>query len=404
MEITSSEALGLSTQRLQRIDVLMQEYIDQQMIAGAMTVVARRGRLAHWGCFGKMDIEANKPMQPDTIFHIYSMTKPITTVALLMLHEEGRFQLDDPVSRFIPEVAGMKVCVDPTAAELKLVEQERAMTIRDLLTHTSGIASGAANGSPVEVMYEQAALTRSDRSLAEMMQALVELPLFYQPGTVWRYGLSHDVVGYLVEVIAGMPFDVFLEQRIFSPLGMKDTGFSVSPENHGRLSAVYGVDERGDLARLGMSGVALESTPPNRLLSGGGGLFSTAADYLRFAQMLLNGGELERTRLLGRKTVEMMTRNHLSPSVLPYGVKSARLAYFTQGHGFGLGVRVLTDVAQSGVLGSEGEYGWAGAASTAVWIDPKEDMICLLLSQLMPMFHYPIDRQFKVLAYQAITD
>ena len=403
MEKVSPETVGLSSQRLRRIDALMQNYVDQQKLAGVITLVARHGKIAHWQCIGKLDVEANLPMQENTIFRIASMTKPITSVAALMLYEEGHFQLDDPVARFIPEVAGMKVCREETATELQLVEQERPMTMRDLFLHTSGLPFASPAGSPIDVLYHQADLTPADRSLRKMVQALVRLPLACQPGSVWRYGLSHDLLGYLVEVIGGMPFDAFLEQHIFTPLGMRDTGFYVPAEKHERLATVYGPADGGGLVRVDTPRVN-RYTQPRRLLDGGGGLVSTATDYLRFAQMLLNGGELDGTRLLSRKTVELMTRNHLPPSLLPYRLGAAQLDYLAQGHGFGLGVRVMMDVAQSGVLGSEGEYGWAGSATTVVWIDPKEEMICLLLPQLMPTGFYPLDRQFKVLAYQAIVD
>lgn len=381
----------------------MQSYIDQHKLAGLITVVARRGQVAHLECFGWMNLEANQPMRPDTILRMYSMTKPITSVAALMLFEEGHFQLDDPVARFIPAFAEMKVCREETAAELQLVEQERPMTMRDLLMHTSGIPHDSPDGSPIEALYHQAELRLADRSLHEMVQALVKLPLVCQPGSRWCYGLSHAVLGYLVDVIGGIPLDTFLEQRIFRPLGMRDTGFSVPPEKHERLAAVYGPAEGGGLVRVDTPYVN-SCTQPRRFLDGGGGLVSTATDYLRFAQMLLNGGELDGTRLVSRKTVELMTSNHLPLPLLPYRLDIPRLDYLCQGHGFGLGVRVMMDVAQAGVLGSEGEYGWAGAATTVVWIDPKEEMICLLLPQFIPPGEYPIDRQFKVLAYQAIVD
>jgi CubicO group peptidase (beta-lactamase class C family) len=403
MERTSPEAVGLSTQRLHRIHSLMQAYIDQQKIAGLITAVARHGQVAHWECFGWMNLESNQPMQPDTILRIYSMTKPITSVAALMLYEEGHFQLDDPVARFIPSVAEMKVCREATTAGLQLVEQEWAMTMRDLFLHTSGLPHHALARSPIEQLYHQAELTSAGRSLHKMVQTLVSLPLACQPGSRWWYGLSHDVLGYLVEVMSGMPFDVFLQQRIFTPLGMQDTGFELPSEKLERLATVYGRAECGGLVRIEMP-VPDTNSEPRPFLSGGGGLVSTATDYLRFAQMLLNGGELDGTRLLSRKTVELMTCNHLSPSLLPFCLGVRSLDRLGQGHGFGLGVRVMIDVAQAGVLGSAGEYGWAGAASTLVWIDPKEEMICLLLPQLMPSGLYPIDHQFKVLAYQAIVD
>jgi CubicO group peptidase (beta-lactamase class C family) len=277
------------------------------------------------------------------------------------------------------------------------------MTIRDLLTHTSGLPYGSPDGSAVEVLYEQAEISSDNRSLHEMVQALVELPLVCQPGSRWYYGIAHDVLGYLVEVISDMPFDAYLEQHIFSPLGMQDPFFWVPPEKHERLAAVYGPAEGGGLVRVDTSWVS-RYLQPRRFLAGGAGLVSTATDYLRFAQLLLNGGALDGTRLLGRKTVEMMTRNHLPAALLPYQTGVAELDVVERGCGFGLGVRVMMDVAYSGVLGSEGEFGWGGAANTAAWIDPKEEMICLLLPQFMPGWHYPVDRQFKVLSYQAIVD
>jgi CubicO group peptidase (beta-lactamase class C family) len=324
-------------------------------------------------------------------------------VALLMLYEQGDLQLDDPVSRYIPEIARMKVCVDPTASDLRLVEQERAMSIRDLLTHMSGLPSGIADGNQVERLYAEAQLNRSDRSLQEMVQELAALPLLFQPGTAWCYSISTNVVAHLVELIAGLSFDTFLQERIFAPLEMQDTGFFVPPEKHSRLCAMYKLDEGGSITRITTPDFDNFRQPP-KLLSGTGGLVSTAADFLRFAQMLLNGGHLDGTRLLGRKTVELMTRNHLPPSITSFRMRSPHRAYFTRGHGFGLGVRVLTDLAQAGVLGSEGEYGWMGAANTQVWIDPKEEMICLLLPQYTPGYLLPIDRQFKVIAYQALID
>jgi len=347
-----------------------------------------------------MNLETKQPIQPDTIMRIYSMTKPITSVAVLMLYEEGHFQLDDPVARFIPELAEMKVCREVTADGLQLVEQEQAVTIRDLLLHMSGLPYDSPAGSPVEVLYHQAELTSSDRTLQAMVQALGKLPLASQRGSVWRYSLSTDVLGYLVEVIAGIPFDAFLEQRIFKPLGMPDTGFYVPLEKHERLASVYWPG----LGRVDTPEVN-HYTQPHQFLAGGAGLVSTVLDYLRFAQMLLNGGELDGIRLLGRKTVELMTVNHLPSHCLPFRLGPPEVDHLTLGHGFGLGVRVLLDATQVGFLGSEGEFGWSGAANTAFWVDPKEEMICLFMTQFMPAFViYPVERQFKVLAYQAIVD
>lgn len=401
--VIAPEAVGLSSARLQRIDGHMQGYIEQKKLAGAITLIARRGEIAHWECFGHADMEADTPMQRDSLLRIYSMTKPVTAVALVMLLEEGRCQLDDPVARFIPEIAQMKVCADPAAADMRLLEQAQPMTIRHLLTQMSGIPGSAPDGTAVQDLWAAADLNRPDRTLEEMFKTLVELPLAFQPGEGYEYGFSYNVLGYLIQVIADMPLDVFLRTRIFEPLGMPDTGFRVPPAQATRLAAVYEPDPDGGLARVDTVLVKLhEPQYPN--LSGGGGLISTAADYLRFAQMLLNGGELDGVRLLGRKTIELMTRNHVPPALQPWVMRRPVIAHLCQGHGYGLGMRVMLDPAQAGVPGSVGEYGWAGAANTFFWIDPAEEMICLFLCQLFPFSQYALDRDFKTLAYQAIVD
>jgi CubicO group peptidase (beta-lactamase class C family) len=323
------------------------------------------------------------------------MTKPITSVAVMMLYEEGHFQLDDPVSKFIPEFKNVKVFVRKTEAGFELAGPKREITIRDLLTHTSGLAYGMDKDTPVEEMYKEADLFRFDETLEKMIQRLVKLPLANQPGSRWRYSIATDVLGYLVEVVSGKRFDVFLEERIFGPLGMEDTGFYVPDEKIGRFAAMYRPEEKGGLKRDDKVewGTFSKST---RLLSGGGGLVSTASDYMRFAQMLLNKGELDGTRLLGRKTVELMTANHLPDELIRQG-------NMTKGYGFGLGFAVLMDVAQSESLGSEGEYMWGGAASTGFWIDPEEGLIGILMTQFMP-YNDRFAREFKVLTYQAIAD
>lgn len=404
METVTPEQVGLSSQRLARLAPLMQSYVDQGKLAGLITLVARRGQVAHLQCFGQADIAAGKPMQPDTILRIYSMTKPVTSVALLMLYEEGRFQLDDPVAEFIPAFKEMWVCLDEAAGGGSIVTPaERPVTIRQLLTHTSGLCYPNPKGSPAERLLwrsdQEAENTTPEETLAEWVPRLAGVPLAWQPGSRWQYGFSTDVLGYLVEVISGLPFDRFLQERIFSPLGMVDTGFTVPPEKLDRLATLYGPAQEGGLKVLD-GAPASEYARPRRFFSGGSGLVATTGDYLRFAQMLLNRGELDGVRLLGRKTVELMTMNHLPAALLPYGFGDNALQH---GRGFGLGVFVVMDVAQHGLLGSVGNYGWSGAAQTHFWVDPQEELIAMVMPQYMPEDRdYPLREQFRVLVYQAL--
>ena len=389
------EEVGLCPERLKRINRVMQGYVDENKLAGLVTMIARRGKVAHFECFGMMDIESNKPMQSDTIFRIYSMSKPITSVAVMMLYEEGYFQLNDAVSKFIPEFKNVRVFVKKTEAGVEMAEAERKITIRDLLAHTSGLAYGLSEDTPVDEMYQEEKMLKWDETLEEKVRRLVKLPLANQPGSTWRYSVATDVLGYLVEVISGLSFDVFLEERIFEPLGMEDTGFYVPAEKISRFATLYKAEETDSFERDETLYWGDFSKLP-RLLSGGGGLVSTASDYMRFCQMLLNGGELDGVRLLSRKTVELMTANHLPDELIRQG-------NMTKGYGFGLGFGVLLDVAQSEALGSEGEYSWGGAASTGFWIDPNEELIGILMTQFMP-YSGRFTKEFKVLTYQAIVD
>ncbi len=398
MDTVKPETAGFSTDRLHRINAHMQGYVDDNKLAGLITMVARGGKLVHRERYGMMDIEAGKSMRFDTIFRIYSMTKAITSVAVMMLYEEGRLHLNDQVSKFIPEFADIKVLTDDGDVEL-----EREITIHDLLTHTAGFTYDFSDSSPVDAMYRESGIFGSIESirvpLLELIQLLVKMPLVYQPGTEWRYSVATDVLGYLIELVSESSLDTFIDERIIKPLSMEDTGFCVPEAKLDRFAALYGPAESGGVELLDAPATSPFLKPP-RGLSGGGGLVSTAADYMRFIQMLLNGGELEGIRLLGRKSVELMTTNHLPDNMIPIRVEPHTL----NGCGFGLGFRVLVDVAQSGRLGTEGEFGWGGAASTSYFIDPKEDLIGLLLTQLMPSRHYPIRSEFKVLVYQALID
>jgi len=402
MKTVAAEKVGLSSTRLQRISRVMQDYVDQHKLAGVLTTLARRGEVVHFECFGMMDIEADKPMQSDTIFRLYSMTKPITSVAVMMLYEQGSFQLYDNVSQCIPEFKGVQVFRKATSSGLELVEPEREMTIQDLLRHTSGLTYDFLDQTAVGDLYRQAGFEQAS-NLRELVQKLATLPLAAHPGTRWQYSMSTDVLGYLVEVLSGTSFDRFLEEQIFKPLGMIDTAFWVPPEKLDRFAAMYGPAEEGSgLTLIEAPGTSDYTKPPN-WPRGGGGLVGTASDYMRFAQMMLNGGELDGTRLLSRKSVELMTTNHLPQHLLPF-VLTPDWKVYTEGYGFGLGFDVLMDVAQSHGAGSVGAFGWGGAASTDFWVDPKEELIGLIMPQFQPILYYPFVAQFNALAYQAIVD
>ncbi len=393
---TSPEDVGLSGTRLYKIDHLTQRYIDEGKLPGTITLVARRGEIVHQSCQGKMDIEADRDMDDDTIFRIYSMTKPVTSVALMMLYEDGQFQLDCPVSRYIPGFRDLKVHSDNG-----LIATEREMTIRDLLTHTSGLTYGFMHASPVDAMYRDQQVEQS-ANLEEMVEKLCDIPLLFSPGSRWSYSVATDVCGYLVQKISDTPFDDFLREQIFEPLEMEDTGFHVAEDKVHRLAANY---ERidGDGMRLVDSPENSVFAQPRGMFSGGGGLVSTAADYFRFAEMLRGGGLYDGVRLLGRKTVELMTMNHL-----PTGgdLTSMGQAVFSEtpydGIGFGLGFSVMLDPSKAQILGTPGEFAWGGAASTYFFVDPVEELTVMLLTQLMPSSSYPIRRELRVLAYQSL--
>jgi CubicO group peptidase (beta-lactamase class C family) len=361
-----------------------------------------------------MDRESGKPMSPDAIFRIYSMTKPIVCVALMTLYERGHFQLIEPVSKFIPAFADLQVYAGRDGEEIRLEDLEREVTIRDLLTHTSGLTYHFLEYGPVEEMYRQTGVS-SRKPLSDFVAGLLQMPLAFQPGTAFRYSHAHDVVGHLIEVMSGQSLDVYLREKLFEPLGMVDTGYSVPQDRLDRLVSMYGTAEILEpdmtLTRLyedvATAGSNLIVSPPDSLaarphnvLRGGHGLVSTAQDYYQFCQMLANGGELAGARILSRKTLELMTANHLAPELLPYEIGGE----YSCGYGYGLGFRVAMDIGQCQILGSEGEYGWGGAASTYFWIDPQEAFIGVQMAQFQPNGHYQIASDFRVAAYQAIVD
>jgi CubicO group peptidase (beta-lactamase class C family) len=402
MEIVEPEEVGFSSDRLRRVNSVMQGYVDSGRLAGIVTLLARGGKVFHFANFGLAEVQSGRPMDLDAIFRIYSMTKPITSAAVMMLYEEGNFHLDDPVAQFIPELDGLKVCTGMGQTGPTLVDQQTPITIRHLLTHTAGLSYGFSQDTPVDEMYRQAAVTSPEGTLKDMIGKLGQLPLAYHPGAQWRYSVATDVLGYLVEVISGRPFDRFLRERIFEPLGIEDTSFHVPEHKLDRLASVYGPGGEGGIQELDTPGLN-SFKRPHAMFSGGGGLVGTASDYFRFCQMMLDGGALNGTRLLAPKTVELMTMNHLPDALLPFSV-SAALADGAKGCGFGLGFRVVTDLARHGILGSKGMYSWGGAASTVFWIDPGEELIAILMTQFMPSGQHPIRREFQVATYQALVE
>jgi CubicO group peptidase (beta-lactamase class C family) len=391
---TKPEKVGMSSARLNRIKPLMQKYVDEGKLPGMITMVARHGKVVSFEKFGVMDV--NKPMQFNTIFRIASMTKPITGVAVMILYEEGYFQLDDPVAKYIPEFENLKVYSSQDKNGIHLVDQIRPMTIRDLLTHTSGLASGGEN-NPVDSMYRSANL--SDGTLKDMIHKLSEIPLLYHPGSRWNYSRSSDVLGYLVEVVSGKPFDVFLKERIFMPLKMNDTDYYVPEANIQRVSAVYGLADPVGIKVI-MKPDTNEVSLPVKFLSGNGGLMSTATDYMIFSQMLLNKGEYNGIRILGRKTVELMTSNHITNETMP---DDDFFGPLLSGMGFGFGFAVVQENIQPDLIGSIGSYWWSGAANTYFYIDPKEELIFILMTQFVPNLYYPVFKEFRELGYQAIV-
>lgn len=398
------EATGLSAARLGRVRDWMRLQVEQKRLAGLSVLVARRGQRAFFETCGQADMASGRPLAEDTIFRIYSMTKPLTSVAIMMLYEEGRFQLDDPIARFLPAFADMRVYVAGSRGAFQSVPAARPITFRDLLTHTSGLTYGFMEAHPIDGMYREAGIDfqTAETSLADLVGRVAAFPLLSQPGSAWNYSIATDVLGYLVEVISGRPFDEFLRERVIRPLGMVDTDFHVHAGKEQRLAANHG--------RSGSGALKLIDDPeksrylkPRAVCSGGGGLVSTASDYARFCQMMLNMGELDGVRLLGRKTVELMTSNHLPGDMAAMGQPRFSESTYT-GIGFGLGFSVMLDPARAEIVGTPGEYAWGGAASTAFWIDPKEEMYVILLTQLMPSSTWPLRRELRVLTYQSIVD
>ena len=399
LSYSSPESVGMSSEALERIAPLLQQYVDSGELVGVVSMLARHGEIVHFENYGTLDMDTGAPIEKDSLFRIYSMSKPITTVAAMMLYEEGKFQLTDPVSKFLPEFANLKVMDEGGS----MVAPERAMTMQMLMSHTAGLTYGVFGDTLVDRQYRDAEIL-GNTDLAEMTSRLGEIPLQYQPGTRFHYSVSVDVLGRVVEVLSGQPLDEFFEQRIFTPLEMTDTFFEVPADKKPRFGTNHSFDPRTKTLEVSdrpeTSAFANEVT----FFSGGGGLVSSTEDYMRFSQMLLNGGELDGARILGRKTIEFMTQNHL-PGIFGGASENtnADLYGMSRGTGFGLGFAVIEDPAGAGGITSAGEFYWGGAAGTIFWIDPVEDLIGIVMIQHMNV-QVPLRNTFKAVSYGAIVE
>ena len=399
--------VGLSAKRLGRISSTTQGFIDNQQLAGAVTLVARGGKVAHFEAYGMMDLEASKPMHKDTIFRIYSMTKPIAAVGVMMLCEEGRLTLDAPALVYLPELSGLKVAQDPEGDVFTPVKVDREMTVQDLMQHTAGLPGAArymSGNTAVDKLYRKAGLDRlHECNLQELVERLGRIPLLYQPGTKWHYSIAADVLGRLIEVASGQSFDQFLAERIFQPLGMVDTGFYVPAETIDRLAGMYGSKPTGGLQTIdapeGGTGHISKTSfiKKPRFLSAGGGLVSTASDFARFCLMLSGKGALSGKRLMKAESVELMTCNHLPENLIPLD-KKPEDRY--GGLGFGLGVSVRVQQTDWVPASQIGEYGWIGGTSTEFWISPRDELVTITLAQHIPFS--ALSHTIKPLVYAAI--
>ena len=390
-ERAAPESLGFSRAGLNRLSAALGEQIDKQRLPGVVALVVRRGKLAYFEALGQRDPATGDAMRPDSLFRIYSMTKPVVSVAAMMLFDEGRLFLSDPVAKYLPEFKNTTVGVVREDGVIDHVPQARAMTVQDLLRHTSGLTYEILAEAPIRKLYARAKVYRRDWTNEDFSKALATLPLMYQPGTVWDYSRATDVLGRLVEVVSGQPLRDFFQTRIFEPLGMVDTGFHVPAEQLHRLAEPFANDPDS-----GAEVKVLDVRGPVAMDMGGGGLVSTAADYARFCQMLINGGQLDGHRLLSRKTVELMTSDHL-------GGLPSMSDLLPPGHGFGLGFAVRLQTGIAPVAGSEGLYFWGGMAGTTFFVDPKEDLYAVLMVQA-PGQRDEVRALFRNLVYAAIGD
>ena len=388
------EKHGFSKDRLMRLNQEMHEYVDNGELSGVQTAIMRHGEIIHFDTYGYADVNSKKELEEGSIWRIYSMTKPIVSVGLMMLYEQGEFQLNDPLSKYIPAMEEMMVHVGDGVTK----PAENKIRVVDVLRHTTGFGYGWGPNTYVDSLYR----TVNRRTLKDnkaFVEKLAKLPLYYEPGQGWRYSVSTDVAGYLIEVISGMPLDKYLEEKILKPLGMNDTHFEVPEDKKDRFLTNYTTNKEGGLQVIDHPSMS-RYTKTVTMFSGGGGMVSTTNDYLRFCQMLLNGGEYEGHRYLSPKTIELMTKDHTK------GISHAGgpIALPNDGNGFGLGFSMVTDLAPTGITGSEGSYGWGGAAGTVFRIDPKEDLIFVMMIQLMPYNHLQAREKFQTMVYQALVD
>jgi CubicO group peptidase (beta-lactamase class C family) len=397
MPTATPEDVGLSSERLTRIETAMKLAQDRQRLAGGVAIIARNGRVVYNKAFGMADVEAKRPMRTDDMFRLYSMTKPVISVALLTLYEEGKFQLTDPLEKFIPGFKDVKVFVrQDENGKMILEEPRRKPTVQDAFRHTLGLVSGLGPG-PINAQYrERGLLMEQIKSLRQEVEAIATVPLEYHPGERWLYGLGHDVQAYLVEYFSGMPLDRYLAQRLFEPLGMKDTVYGIPKDRAVRFANNYEPGPDGKL-KVRESATSGMYTRFNSVPLGTIGLSSTAMDYLRFAQMLLNGGELDGVRILGKKTVELLRQNHL-----PDAVRATTSQYAPNASGYGLGFSVALSAAAEGNLVSPGSFGWSGAATTKFYIDPVENLVAVFFAQKWPYDDYLLN-EFQTLLYQSIV-
>ena len=401
LPMADPESVGMSSERLERVGTAMQRYIDDDLVPGTVTLIARRGKIVHYEARGERWVEEGEAMEGDTIFRIASMTKPIASVALMTLFEEGHFLLTDPISKWLPEFTNMQVAIptqgDGLAPTYRLEAAKRPITVKHVLTHTAGFAN-SYRGAHTRPLYLEASRRQSDKeTIADFVKRLATVPLNYHPGDKWEYSRATCVVGRLVEVISGQTLDDYLRERIFEPLGMNDSYFYLPEEKLDRFVAQY--QPAGDDNKIELVDAPTEESrfvkKPHVYFMGSGGMVSTAPDYWRFHQMMLNGGELNGVRILGRKTVELMTVNHTGD--LPIWLRGP-------GGGFGLGYSVTTDRGQGNSMSSVGTFGWGGAYCIYFWVDPEEEMIGIIMTQVRPYTHLNIRQEFNVLANQAIVD
>jgi CubicO group peptidase (beta-lactamase class C family) len=393
LPVAPPESAGMSATKLARVDGIVEDLVRQKKLAGATVAVARHGKLVYFKTFGKMELESDKPMRKDAVFRIYSMSKALTTAAALILYDEGKLGLDDPVSKYVADFKGIKVW---NAASN--VAPTHEPTVRDLMRHTAGLTYGIFGDSAVDSLYREANVLDRNEDLRDMCTKLGKLPLQYDPGTKWVYSVGVDVLGRVIEVASGMSFDAFLQKRLFAPLDMKDTGFSVPADKQDRFAAIYRSDGNGTLTPSEKQASSPYFAKP-KLLSGGGGMVSTTRDYMRFLQMIAQGGELEGVRVLKADTVALMTHNQLPTEAMPISMSIGKRA----GVGFGLGFSVRVQPAEQEASGRVGEYGWGGLASTHYWASPKDDLTIVTMEQTLP-FSMMLETALKGPIYDAINN